>query len=192
MERTGNGQDIRAELAGPSGEKLVVRRLQDGDGPALQRFNAGLTERTRSVFLPHAYDDSTVAEYVERSNTGADRIYIALSGNEIVAYFFLWGIVKPNALLGIGITDAYQDRGLGTQMMQILIDDAKAIGLQGIELTTVPDNERGFHLYKKMGFQYLRDVDNVAGDGRVVRERMMFLPIAPGAKPSDHDFKPPV
>jgi len=184
--------DIRAILETPSGEKLTVRRLRRGDGPALQAFDAGLSEQTRSVFLPHAYDDDTVAEYIGRSEQNVDRTYIALAGDRIVAYFFLWEIGRPNAILGIGITDAYQNQGLGTQMVQILLEDAKALGLQGIELTTVPDNVRAFHLYEKVGFRYVCDVDNVAGDGRVVRERMMFYPIAPGAKPSGHAFGPPV
>jgi len=192
MEQTGDVEGVRAELPGISGERIVVRRLGEGDGPALQRFNAGLGKETRSVFLPHAYDDSTVAEYIRRSQTNEDRTYVALSGGEIVGYFFLWEITNPNALLGIGVADAYQNRGLGTEMMRILIEDARALGLQGLELTTVLDNARAFHLYQKMGFQYLRDVDNVAGDGRVVRERMMFLSIAPGAKPSGHEFGPPV
>ena len=185
-------EEIRAVLETPSGEKLTVRRLRAGDDPALQGFNAGLSEKTRSVFLPHAYDDKTVANYIGRSAQDMDRIYVAFSGENIVAYFFLWELGSPNALLGIGIADAYQNQGLGTQMMHILIEDAKALSLQGIELTTVLDNARAFHLYEKVGFHYVCDVDNVAGDGRMVRERMMFYPIAPGARPSDHEFKPPV
>lgn len=183
--------EFRAVLEMPSGEMLTVRRLCDGNGPALQDFNAGLSEKTRSVFLPHAYDDKTVADYIGRSEQDMDRIYVAFAGEKIVAYFFLWEIGSPNGLLGIGIADAYQNQGLGTQMMRILIEDAKALGLNGMELTTVLDNARAFHLYEKVGFHYVRDVDNVAGDGRVVRERMMFYPIAPDARPSDHEFKPP-
>ena len=77
-------------------------------------------------------------------------------------------------------------------MMTILIDDAKGTGCAGIELTTALDNDRAYQLYEKMGFQYLRDTDNIAGDGSVVRERMMFLALVPGANPEEHDFKPPV
>ena len=41
-----------------------MRPLSEGDGPALQRFNAGLSEQTRSTFLPHGYDEITVANYI--------------------------------------------------------------------------------------------------------------------------------
>ncbi len=169
-----------------------MRPLSEGDGPALQRFNAGLWEQTRSTFLPHGYDEITVANYIERSSQEIDRAYVVLGEEEVIGYFFLWNTKEPTAVLGIGITDAYQDQSLGTQMMEILIEDAKAIGLEGIELTTVLDNERAFGLYRKMGFRYLYDVDNVAGDGRVVRERAMFLPLRVGAKPQLRKFGPPV
>ena len=43
-----------------------------------------------------------------------------------------------------------------------------------------------------MGFEYLGDADNIAGDGRIVRERMMYLLLQKNsAKPSNHDFEPP-
>ena len=76
-------------------------------------------------------------------------------------------------------------------MMNILMEDAKTAGKKGIVLTTVMENEKAYQLYIKMGFQYLGDTDNIAGDGRQVRERMMFLPLVVGSKPSIPDFKPP-
>ena len=111
---------------------------------------------------------------------------------EIVGYFFLWEFQDPIPLLGIGLSDAWQGEGLGRQLMKILIDEARQAGREGIELTTMPDNERAFRLYESHGFQYLGEVANVTGDGRRVVERKMFLPLKPGARSSDREFKPPV
>ena len=73
------------------------------------------------------------------------------------------------------------------------IEDAKKAEKEGILLTTVPDNEVAFQLYLKLGFEYLGDTDNIAGDGRIVRERMMYLPLQENStRPGNHDFKPPV
>lgn len=175
-----------------SGKPLAIRRLTKGDGPALQWFNAALSDATRSVFLPHSYDDATVARYIERSTADIDRAYVVLDGEQIAAYFFLWEFGERVPMLGIGIADAFQGQGMGQQLMRILIEDARTAGRDGIELTTVPTNERAFRLYLSVGFQYVGDVDNVAGDGRVVRERLMFLPLKPGAKPPPRAFKPPI
>lgn len=182
---------IRATLTLRDGETLVARRLRAGDGPKLQAFNAGLSPQSRGFFLPHAYDDATVARMIERAEQGLDLTYIVLAGEEMVAYFFLWEWQDPIPILGIGIADAYQGRGLGKQLMRILIDDARAVGRDGIDLTTMQHNDRAFALYQQMGFRYIENVDNYDGAGRLIVERWMFLPLKPGAQPVKREHKPP-
>jgi len=182
---------IRATITLPDGETLVARRLLAGDGPKLQAFNAGLSERSRGFFLPHAYDDATVARMIERAERGTDLTYIVAAGEEAVAYFFLWEYADPIPILGIGIADAWQGRGMGKQLMRILIDDARQAGRDGIDLTTMQHNDRAFALYQKMGFRYIENVDNYDGDGRLIVERWMFLPLKPDAQPVKREHKPP-
>ena len=186
------GEDIRCTVQTRDGEDLVVRRLRRGDGPALQRFNRNLGSRTRSMFLPHAFDDATVAAAIERSESDKDRVYVVLCGKEIVAYFFLWFFDQSCPSLGIGITDTFQGRGLGGQLIAILAEDARSMGRDSIDLTTMPTNERAFGLYKKMGFRYVHDVENLNGDGSVEIERWMFLPLNPDAVPHEHVHRAPV
>ena len=173
------------------GRTLLVRPIGAGDGPRLQAFNEALSEKTRGLFLPHGYDEATLARVISRAEADEDRAYLALAGDTVAGYFFLWEFREPVPVLGIGIADDFQGKGLGATFMEILIDDAKAAGRAGIELTTVPGNARAFALYEKMGFSHIRDADNIAGDGRVVREHVMFLPLQDGVRPPERDFKPP-
>ncbi len=182
----------RAVIKTKNGQDIPVRVLTDEDVPALQSFNEKLSEHTRSQFLPHSYDTKMVLQYCERNRNEMDRIYVAIHQNSIIGYFFLWDFNRSFPVLGIGIADAYQGQGLGKEMMRILVEDAKTAGSKGIILTTVLSNEKAYQLYLKMGFLYLGDTDNIAGDGRVVRERMMFLPLISGVKPDIQDFAPPV
>lgn len=175
-----------------NGVFVTVRPLAPGDGPALQRFDRGLSARSRDFFLPHMYDDATVAKAIARSQQGDDAVFLALDAEEIVAYFFLWYARRRVCLLGIGITDAYHGLGLGRQAMAMLIAEGRRAGAEGIELTTALDNDRAFALYQRMGFSYLRDVDNVVGDGSIKVERCMFLPLTPGAEPMTEPHAPPV
>ena len=174
------------------GRELGCRLLACCDGPGLQRFNANLSEASRGLFLPHAYDDATLNRVIGRAEDGTDFVIVALDGEDIVGYAFLWDRHDPVPVLGIGLADSYQGLGLGRPLMEHLINTAMAEGRDGIELTTVPENKRAFTLYQKMGFQHIRDTDNIAGDGRVVREHVMFLPLRPGAVPPEREFKPPV
>lgn len=179
-------------LTARNGTRLEVRELSAQELPALVRFSAGLSAATRAVFLPHAYDDATLHRYVARHAGGLDRIFVLGWRADIVGYFFLWEFDHPVPLLGIGLADAWQGQGLGEPMMGWLVAEARRAGRDGVELTTVTTNARAFRLYQRVGFSLVGEVDNVAGDGRVVREYRMFLPLRPGAQPPTREFKPPV
>lgn len=179
-------------LLARDGTPLTFARIAATDRAALQRFHAGLSAATRAVFLPHAYDDATLARAVERDRRGHDRTYALRSGGKIVGYFFLWEFDQPVPLLGLGLADAWQGQGLGAPMLRRLLNDAHAAGCEAVELTTVLTNDRALRLYKRAGFQDVGVVDNLAGDGRILRERRMFLALRSGATPAPRDFKPPV
>ncbi|MCF7853875.1 MAG: GNAT family N-acetyltransferase [Candidatus Pacebacteria bacterium] len=174
------------------GADLSVRRLMNGDVAALQAFNAALSPEARRKFLPHAYDDATVAKVLARSENGDDYTLGLFDGGRLAGYFFLWRIRERVPLLGIGLLDEFHHRGLGRQMMQLLIDYAVAQGRDGIELTTMQDNDNAFALYEKCGFRYYDDVENRTGDGTIVVERAMFYAIKPGAQPMEGPHAPPV
>jgi ribosomal protein S18 acetylase RimI-like enzyme len=166
------------------GRSVVVRTVELGDGPGIRRFFESLGEASRRLFCPHPYTDDVLARRIDRAVNGDDLVYVALAEGCVVAYFFLWRVRDLVPLLGIGIADSWQSCGLGQQLMSVLIEDARALGKDGIELTTMLDNDRAFHVYQKLGFQYYGDVENEVGDGTIVVERGMFLPLREGAQRS--------
>lgn len=178
-------------LRARNGSELVASRITTGDIAALQAFNSGLSAATRAVFLPHAYDVTTLLRVAERDRLGLDRVYVLRFGNAVAGYFFLWEFDQPAPLLGIGLDDAWQGQGLGGPMLAVLINDARVAGCEAVELTTVLTNDRALRVYERAGFREVGVVENLAGDGRIVRERRMFLALKPGAMPAARDFKPP-
>lgn len=175
------------------GRELQVRSLKQDDVERLCTFNNRLSERSRRRFTPHAYDRSTIEAYVRRNERGEDAVFVAVDNDgKIVAYFFLWEMDQDVPVLGIGIADEYQGVGAGFQIMELLIDCARAADKAGIDLTTMQENQRAFRLYSSVGFEYIGDVSNVAGDGRRLTERRMLLRLKPGTEPPDRDFRAPV
>jgi ribosomal protein S18 acetylase RimI-like enzyme len=170
---------------------LTARRLVREDAQALVDFHASLDSDSRRKFTPHAYDPPTLEKILSRSEEGEDYTVGAFDGPILAAYFFLWYFLKPVPLLGIGMRDAYQNQGLGSRLMRHLIETAMETGRDGIELTTMMDNHNAFALYRKCGFVYYKNVENVTGDGTVVVERGMFLALKPGAQPMSGPHRPP-
>ena len=175
-----------------AGDEFIIRRLLKSDRRGLQEFGNSLSKESTASFLPHSYDDDTVNAFLERSETGKDLTLGLFINDKMVAYFFLWYYTNPIPLLGIGILDEYQGKGFGKKLIQFLIDAARRTNRDGIELTTLPDNHRAYALYEQVGFRHYADVNNLAGDGRVVTERAMFLQFNSAASPSVDLHKPPI
>lgn len=173
------------------GAVLEVRPLTKGETAALARFDAALSRASRALFLPHAYDETTLARHVARAARGEDLSWVAFAGETVAGYAFLWEFDQPFPVLGLGVADAWQGRGLGGTLLDQLVAAARAAGRAGIELTTVPANTRAKNLYESRGFLVAGEVDNLAGDGRVVRELRMRLTLQQGARPSERRFAPP-
>ena len=180
------------QLKTRGGTTLTARRLTLSDAKGLQQFYADLSGQSRDFFLAHGLDDATVRKALTRSEDGEDLVLGLFDGDRQVGYFFLWYFQRPVPLLGIGMLDELHGQGLGRQMMELLIDEARRNGNRGIELTTQMDNERAFALYQKVGFEYYKDVENLQGDGTLEVERAMFFPIAPDAEPGETPHAPPI
>jgi len=188
-----SNEGIMRTLILKNGGAVAYRRLKDGDQIRLKKFHNELSEKSQRLFTPHAYDDETLAKVVYRSVIDEDRVYIALDDKEvIVAYFFLWWYSSEFPVLGIGIADQFQGLGLGRQLIDILIEDGRTGRCSAIELTTMPNNEKAFALYQKLGFQYLGKVDNLAGDGSTLEELHMYYPIEAGVKIPERKHVAPV
>jgi len=54
--------------------------------------------------------------------------------------------------IGIAIRDGFREIGIGTEMIRILIDQAKSMGLKVLTLSVFANNERAHHTYHKFGF----------------------------------------
>ena len=182
----------RVEFVTRDGAPLVARRLNRGDRAALQDFFCGLSAKSLRWFQAHALDDETVTKALIRSENGEDLTLGLFEGTRIKGYFFLWYFRERTPLLGIGLADGFQGRGLGRKLTTFLIEIARKNGAAGIELTTMQDNDRAFALYERVGFKFYKDVENLQGDGNIVIERAMFYPIEPDAKPMEKAHEPPV
>ena len=146
----------------PAGE-LEVRPIQDGDEHDLLRFfRERLSERSNLFLALHREHTDAEALEAMRSQIAEHQrrdalVYVACQDGAIVGYFFLGRLRSPEGLppsLGIGLADALHGRGIGGRFIDTLIEAARAIGHQAIELTHYPDNARAAALYQRKGFRY--------------------------------------
>ncbi len=145
----------------PGTMHFTLRPLRAGDETALSRFYAGLSEPSRYVYEP--FKDTSAEAFravVARAVDGTDLSLIALDpeGN-IFAHFFIGAVAHETPHLGIGLSDRYQNSGLGRVFLTHLISMARhVLKKQAIGLTVMKENGRAYNLYSKLGFRVVGEV----------------------------------
>ncbi len=83
-------------------------------------------------------------------------VLIALDNDQIIARAELVGYyparIRHRAIFSISVKKEYWNQGIGTEMIEKIFEQAKNMKIRIIELEAITDNERGIHLYHKMGF----------------------------------------
>jgi ribosomal protein S18 acetylase RimI-like enzyme len=79
-------------------------------------------------------------------------------------------------MLGIAIGSGYRDIGIGTEMMEVLIEESRKAGLKLLLLGVFETNNRARHLYEKLGFKEIGRVPKgIFRNGRYIDEIRMAL-----------------
>ena len=83
-------------------------------------------------------------------------VLIAIDNDQIIARAELVGYyparIRHRAIFSISVKKEYWNQGIGTEMIEKIFEQAKNMKIRIIELEAITDNERGIHLYHKMGF----------------------------------------
>jgi acetyltransferase len=154
------------------GTDVLIRPIRPEDEPLLVKFHETLSERsvyqrylhlmklsqrvtherlTRICFIDYDREMALVAEHKDPA-TGESRV-IAV-GRLKKAH----GI--DEAEFAIIVTDDYQGRGLGSELLRRLLDLAKDEKVGRIVGDVLPDNLAMQHICEKMGFQLRRSIDD--------------------------------
>lgn len=56
----------------------------------------------------------------------------------------------------LAVSPGHAGKGLGTKMMQYILDHAKEIKMQAVRLDVISNNSSAEHLYQKIGFQFVQ------------------------------------
>lgn len=116
------------------------------DTPSMEQVRSFIEEQLRNK-MPHyiaVTEDSTI------SNDDAVMY-------KIVGWCDIASFNRPafshSGVLRMGILKEYRGTGLGTKLMQIVLDKGKQMGLTRVELDVREDNVNAIKLYQKFGFE---------------------------------------
>ncbi len=136
--------------------EITMRKAEPTDAEAIWKCYTAPQVVRNTLQLPYRSLES-VRELLTKSGEG-DHFLVAVVDGEVVGTIGLHTSSRPRIRhageIGMMVRDDWQSQGVGTAMMQAVVDLAdKWLNLTRIELTVYTDNEPAIALYRKFGFE---------------------------------------
>lgn len=169
------------------GQAALLRSPKSGDGASL--LSHLLTCYDESDYLLNYPEEVTFTEkeeevFINMTNDSATSMMVVCVINETITGCAMLTMnnrlkTKHRGELAISVQKQYWGLGIGTALMNALIETAREKGLLQLELGVFADNERALALYEKMGFYATGTYLNayILKDGSVHDEFFMIKPL---------------
>ena len=159
-------------VALPSGERVVLRAVEPADALLVVEFVAGLspTTRYRRAFTPFRSLPPEVIRRLVEVDFERDMALIAVQrgadGREAMmgASRYVRDLEGDGAEFALTVADRWHRQGLGSRLMQALIEEARARGVDCLHGLVLRSNRPMVALARRLGFK----VSAVRGDATTV------------------------
>ncbi len=144
------------------------------DLPALSHYLHALSPLSRSRFGPHGYDIHSLEQFFVRPDAPSAYVARESTHHQIIAYALLktgflehdaprlqsYGLQLDAATVATfapSVADAWQSKGVGSSLLDFILDDARSKGINRIILWggVQSGNQQAIGLYYKFGFRTL-------------------------------------
>lgn len=85
------------------------------------------------------------------NNNPFSRYLLFIKNSKIIGYLNYYVIYNRIEIANFNVLEEYQNKGIGTKLLEYLIDKYKNV--DNITLEVKEDNLKAIHMYKKMGFK---------------------------------------
>jgi len=134
-------------------QEARVRRMASGDiEGALQLTESVAAERIWIGTEPGFDRERYASRWRIRINESSSAVLVATVGDRVVGFRDVYPNAEHGQLLGMFVDKDFRGRGIGTQLLNGLVDWARERGLPSISLHVFTHNDRAIALYKSAGF----------------------------------------
>lgn len=134
---------------------IQIRHSEKPDFLAIKKIYEQTSCFAGTLQLPYPSEDL----WQKRLENWPDNVHslVALIDDKICGQINIEAFTSPRrkhvANLGMGISEAYQGKGVGSKLLESILDLAiNWLAITRIELEVYTDNQAGIALYKKFGF----------------------------------------
>jgi L-amino acid N-acyltransferase YncA len=140
-----------------NGTDITLRPLLKEDEPAFLAYFQSLPPEDLVRLRDEVTDPRVIGSWMEQLDYDVMMPLIPLHGDRIVGAASLqFGPIASSRHQGevhLSTHGQYRDKGLGTMLLQSLVDLAAALGLEQLTAKIPPELDKAFPLFKKLGFE---------------------------------------
>ena len=141
------------------GQTVTLRFLGEADAEALGDLYESIPREDMRFYLPH---DLTRAAAAKKAGRAGDPCFVCLvaeAPDDVIAGYawYQWKAGDDKSGFGICIRRGWQSVGLGAALMSRLLEIAVTIGPPVMKLTMQHANTRAVALYRRVGFEVVRE-----------------------------------
>lgn len=149
-----------AQVTLKSGVEVTLRPLGISDAEELGDFYEQVPREDIRFYLPHPLDREHARKNAAKALSPVEVVIVLETpAGEIGGYaWYRWPHeTDEKSGLGICVRRDFQGAGAGEELMSRLLEIAKEVGPRIMMLTVQVANKRALGLYKKMGFEVVRE-----------------------------------
>ncbi len=144
---------------------LLIRTAEPSDSRGLIYLLMELEEESDYLMIDRPKDVMSQRQLINQYDQSLNSLYLVLELNgQYIGIAVLAGNQHPRqqhrATLGVAILEDYCELGVGSLLLDILIDFAENSGIEVITLEVVSENKRAINLYKKYNFSEVGHLAN--------------------------------
>lgn len=139
----------------------------------MERRDVGVVAEIESTVFSTPWSAATFEQLLDRSD--AELLVMEKQG-EIVAYAVLWCVLEQGELANLAVVDGWRGAGLGTRLLDAVIERARRRDVRTLFLEVRESNERAARLYAARDFEEVgrrtNYYDSPREDARVLMKKL--------------------
>ena len=152
--------EILKKFSAKDGRSVVLRTPEWRDLDDLLELINSLVDEKAEIYITEKFTREDEAEWLTKALSRLEKdeqFFLAAEvDNKVVAlsdFQIKEGDPEQHpGVLGIIVRNGYRDLGIGTEIMQTMLEQAASFGFRKVTVNAFATNKRAIHVYKKVGF----------------------------------------
>lgn len=150
---------------------------QRADSVGIEELAVAFNAAFAGYLVPMSHTPATLGAMIATNDVRLDHSFLLSARDGGWAGVALLGVRGASGwVAGMAVAPAWRGRGVGDQLMRLLLAEAQQIGVRRLQLEVLDENAAAIRLYTRLGFQVTRPLAVYMGTPR--------WPAAPSERPA--------